>query len=44
MVTMHPWSAKSPSSLGMAVISLDFLSTLTWPSVMLLAEAHALTR
>ncbi len=43
MVTMHPARSSSCSSLGMAVISLDFSSTLAWPSTKPLAEAHTLT-
>ena len=44
MVTMHPFSSSICSNWGMAVISLDFSSVFTWPRVMELAEAQALTR
>ena len=43
MVTRQPETSRSSSSLGMAVISLLFSSTTTWPRLMWLAVAQALT-
>ena len=42
MVMMQPASSSSCSNLGMAVNSLDFSSTLVWPSAKPWDEAHTL--
>jgi hypothetical protein len=43
MVTMRPLSSNSSSSLGMAVISLDFSAVASCPSTNRLRQPHALT-
>src|SRR5271154_2367147 len=43
IVTTAPASSRISRSLGMAVISLDFSSTATWPSSKRLSWAQALT-
>jgi hypothetical protein len=43
IVTIQPLSAKTLRSSGMAVISLDFSSVLTWPSTNRCSVAQALT-
>lgn len=44
IVTMAPVVSRRSSSLGMAVISLDLASTLTWSGTKLFWCAKALTR
>jgi hypothetical protein len=43
MLTMQPLSSKSSSSLGMAVISLDFSAVASCPSTRRLRQPQALT-
>ena len=44
MLTMAPETSSSSSNFGMAVISLDLLSTATWPSTRCCSVAQALTK
>jgi hypothetical protein len=41
MVTIDPFSVSTFNSSGMAVISLDFSATLTWPSTRRCRLDHA---